>query len=343
MEKMTGLAQGSYYAISYYTDNNSLRAEKLQPRIDSLLQAFDLCASLWNDSSEICRVNRNEDFYPGGMFRDMFEKAQSISRITNGAFDITVGPLTKVYGFGKTEKQPLSDTERGKILSYVGWQKVRFQNGKIEKDHPLLQIDFNAIAQGYCADVVAMFLNSLGIDRFLVDIGGEIRSQGTKTGGRSWIVGIERPAPDAMAERNILQKMELRDCSLVTSGNYRKYFEENGKRFSHTIDPKSGISSQHNLLSATVLCQDCWEADAIATACMVMGKDSAVRFIERFPGRYELFLIYADTDSTLQTWHSEGFPLLNQSPDGIDGDSDRSSAGTYGKSAPDIQIRDRKR
>lgn len=312
MQKIGGLAQGSYYAISYYSPHKELDAEKLQPRIDSLLHAFDLCASLWNDSSEICRVNRNEDFYPSDMFRDMFEKAQHISQITDGAFDITVGPLTKVYGFGKTEKQPLSDTEREKILSYVGWQKVRLKDGKIEKDHPWLQIDFNAIAQGYCADVTATFLNGLEIERFLVDIGGEIRSEGRKTGGKPWIVGIEKPAADAMSERSILQKMELTNRSLVTSGNYRKYFEENGKRFSHTIDPKTGISSQHNLLSATVLCQDCWEADAMATACMVMGKDSAIRFISRFPERYELFLIYAESDSTLQTWHTDGFPLMTE-------------------------------
>lgn len=312
MEKIGGFAQGSYYAISYYSPDPNLRAEKLQPRIDSLLHAFDLCASLWNDSSEICRVNRNEDFYPSPMFCDMFEKAQHISQITDGAFDITVGPLVNLYGFSaeKNAGHTIDKDSLQKILACVGWKKVRVSNGKVEKDHPRLRIDFNAIAQGYCADMVAGFLNGLGIERFLADIGGEIRSRGGKTGGKPWIVGIERPAPDAMSERSILQKMELRDCSLVTSGNYRKYFEENGRRFSHTIDPKTGACAQHNLLSATVLCQDCWEADAIATACMVMGKDSAINFVKRFPHRYELFLIYVEADSTLQTWHTDGFPLI---------------------------------
>ncbi len=311
MEKMTGLAQGSYYAISYYTSDKDLRADRLRPRMDSLLHAFDLCASLWNDSSEICRVNRNEDFYPGEMFCDMFEKARHISGLTDGAFDITVGPLTRAYGFGAGKRHALDDSEREEILSYVGWRKVRLKDGKIEKDDPRLQMDFNAIAQGYCADVVARFLNGLGIDRFLADIGGEIRSQGTKAGGKPWIVGIERPAPEAMSDRNILQKMELVDCSLVTSGNYRKYFEENGKRYSHTINPVTGVSTRHDLLSATVLCRDCWEADAVATACMVMGKDSAIRFVNRFPGRYELFLVYAGSDTTLHTWHTSGFPLID--------------------------------
>lgn len=310
MEKMTGIAQGSYYALSYYTENESLRADKLQPRIDSLLQAFDLCASLWNDSSEICRINRNEDFYPSDMFCDMFEKAQQISQITNGTFDVTVGPLTRAYGFGAAEKKKPGKEELNEILSYVGWQKVRIKDGKIEKDNPKLQLDFNAIAQGYCADVVAEFLNGVGIVRFLADIGGEIRSQGSKTDGKPWIVGIERPAPDAMSERSILQKLQLQDRSLVTSGNYRKYFEENGKRYAHTIDPQTGVSSQNSLLSATVLCQDCWEADAIATACMVMGKDSAVSFAGRFSNRYEIFLIYAESDS-LKTWYTAGFPLID--------------------------------
>lgn len=310
MEKMTGIAQGSYYALSYYTENESLRVDKLQPRIDSLLQAFDLCASLWNDSSEICRINRNEDFYLSDMFCDMFEKAQQISQITNGTFDVTVGPLTRAYGFGAAEKKKPGKEELNEILSYVGWQKVRIKDGKIEKDNPKLQLDFNAIAQGYCADVVAEFLNGVGIVRFLADIGGEIRSQGSKTDGKPWIVGIERPAPDAMSERSILQKLQLQDRSLVTSGNYRKYFEENGKRYAHTIDPQTGVSSQNSLLSATVLCQDCWEADAIATACMVMGKDSAVSFAGRFSNRYEIFLIYAESDS-LKTWHTAGFPLID--------------------------------
>ena len=310
MEKMTGLAQGSYYAISYYTENDDLRAEKLQPRIDSLLHAFDLCASLWNDRSEICRANRNEDFCVSDMFGDMFGKAQSISALTGGAFDITVGPLTRAYGFGASQKKKPDEKELKEILSYVGWKKVRLANGKIEKDHPKLQLDFNAIAQGYCADVVAEFLNGLGIHRFLADIGGEIHSQGTKTGGKLWIVGIERPAPDAMAERSILSKLQLEDRSLVTSGNYRKYFEENGKRYSHTINPQTGVSVQHNLLSATVLCRECWEADAIATACMVMGKDSAISFATRYPDRYEIFLIYAESDS-LKTWHTDGFPLID--------------------------------
>ncbi|MDE6494153.1 MAG: FAD:protein FMN transferase [Bacteroidales bacterium] len=316
MQKMGGVTQGSYYALSYYTDKPGLSACELQPRIDSLLEAFDLCASLWNENSEICRVNRNEDFYVSDMFEDMFAKAQHISALTDGVFDITVGPLTRAYGFGsQSGGRTLTDAERTEILSYVGWRKVRIEEGKVKKDRPELQLDFNAIAQGYCADITARFLEGLGITRYLVDIGGEICGKGLKQNGQPWTVGIERPAPEADAERTILSRLTLLNRALVTSGNYRKYFEENGQRYAHTISPQSGKPVQHSLLSATVLCEDCWEADAIATACMVMGKEKATAFAARYPERYQIFLIYTDTlsqdgSAPLLSWHTPGFPLV---------------------------------
>lgn len=318
VQKMAGFAQGSYYALTYYTADAALSAEKLQPAVDSLLQAFDLCASLWNENSEICRVNRNEDFAPSALFRDMFEKAQEVSRCTGGAFDITVSPLVKRYGFSKKDKGDgggaagtLSEKELSEILRYVGWKKVRIENGRVVKDHPLLQLDFNAIAQGYASGLVAGMMDSLGIVRYLVDVGGEICAKGRKPNGERWVVGIEKPAENSMDERVVMERMYLEDEALVTSGNYRKYFEENGKRHSHTIDPATGRSVQHNLLSATILCKECWEADALATACMVMGTDSAKAFLTRHTGRYEGFLIYADS-AGLRTWSTEGFPLVDQ-------------------------------
>lgn len=320
LEKISGFAQGSYYAVSYYTDDRDLSPENLQPAVDSILAAFDLCASLWNDGSEICRVNRNEDFKPSRMFCDIFDKAQSVSELTEGVFDITVSPLVKRYGFSKSQDSlqtghTLTDEELLDILAYVGWKKVRIENGKIEKDHPSLQLDFNAIAQGYSAGLVAELLEEKGISSYLVDVGGEICSKGTKPDGRSWVVGIEKPAENADAERSVMERMELKDQALVTSGNYRKYFEENGKRYAHTIDPRTGRSACNNLLSATILCQECWEADALATACMVWGTDSAKAFLLRHPEKYQGFLIYTDSipgsDSVrIATWHTQGFPLV---------------------------------
>lgn len=322
LQKIIGFAQGSYYAVSYFAPaKGSTAAENLQSGIDSLLSAFDLCASLWNDSSEICRVNRNEDFEASAMFQDLFQKSQWIAQRTNGVFDITVSPLVKRYGFSKSQDTTpatgnLPEKERKEILQYVGWKKVRLQGGKIEKDHPLLQLDFNAIAQGYSAGIVARFLESRGIDAYLVDVGGEICAKGEKPDGSPWVVGIEKPARTADAERMLYKKMHLKDKSLVTSGNYRKYFEEGGKRYSHTIDPRNGEPARNNLLSATILCEECWEADAIATACMVWGVDSSQAFLGRHPGRYEAFLIFADsipgTDSIrLASWQTDGFPIID--------------------------------
>ncbi len=317
-QKMMGIAQGSYYAISYYADarKEGLSANALQPEIDSLLAAFDLCASLWNDSSEICRVNRNEDIELSEAFCDMLAKSQQVSELTGGVFDVTVGPLVQAYGFtpgGGPSRLP-GDEELIEILQYVGWQKVRIEDSRLVKDHPLLRLDFNAIAQGYCSDMVSEYLESKGIATYLVDIGGEIRARGLKPDGSSWVVGIEKPAPDSLAQQNILQKLALTDNSIVTSGNYRKYFEAGGQRYSHTINPQTGRPVQHNLLSATILCKDCWEADALATACMVWGTDSSRAFLQKHP-EYEAYLIYTEpvpgTDSlALRTWCTPGFSTL---------------------------------
>lgn len=317
-QKMMGIAQGSYYAISYYADarQEGLNANALQPEIDSLLAVFDLCASLWNDSSEICRVNRNEDIELSEAFCDMLVKSQQVSELTGGVFDVTVGPLVQAYGFtpgGGPSRLP-GDEELIEILQYVGWQKVRIEDSRLIKDHPLLRLDFNAIAQGYCSDMVSEYLESKGIATYLVDIGGEIRARGLKPDGSSWVVGIERPAPDSLAQQRILQKLALTDNSLVTSGNYRKYFEAGGQRYSHTINPQTGRPVRHNLLSATILCKDCWEADALATACMVWGTAPSQDFLQKHP-EYEAYLIYTEsvpgTDSlALRTWCTSGFSAL---------------------------------
>lgn len=316
LERIAGFAQGSYYAVSYYTAEKALKAENLMVQIDSILTAFDSCASLWNEQSEICRVNRNEDFQPSPMFCDLFLKARQIAERTDGAFDYTVGPLVKRYGFSKSENEGkgrnLPEEELLEILSYIGWEKAYLRYGKVEKDHPLIQLDFNAIAQGYCAGVIADFLQQSGIEDYLVDVGGEICAKGRKPDGKPWIVGIERPAQNALDERIVLQSLALTDKSLVTSGSSRKYFEENGRRFPHTVDPESGRPIQNNLLSATILCDECWEADGIATACMVWGLERTQKFLSENPGRYEAFLIYADSAGNgLKTWHTEDFPLVD--------------------------------
>ena len=318
LHTIEGLAQGSFYRVSYYddrlTDSAALTGDKfetaLRHSLDSLLRAFDLRFSLWEDRSLLCRVNRNEDPELDSLFIDLFEKAQTVSRWTDGAFDITVAPLVKAYGFAKDTVQGhrMSAGERNRLLARVGYEKAAIQGHRLVKRHPGLQLDFNAIAQGYCADLVAGFLEGRGLHRYLVDIGGEMRLKGYKNDGAPWQIAIERPADHATADRRIYQTVPLTDAAIVTSGNYRKYFEENGHRFSHTISPKTGEPVRDSLLSATVICAEAWEADAMATAFMVMGLEGTHRYLDAHPGRYQVFLIYAQSNGS-ESASSDGFGL----------------------------------
>lgn len=317
LHTIEGLAQGSFYRVSYYddrrADSNATTGDRfetaLRHSLDSLLRAFDLRFSLWEDRSLLCRVNRNENPELDAMFIDLFEKSMTVSRWTDGAFDITVAPLVKAYGFAKdtVPGHRMSAGRRDSLLARVGYEKAAIQGDRLVKRHPDLQLDFNAIAQGYCADLVAGFLEGRGLHRYLVDIGGEMRLKGRKNDGAPWQIAIERPADHATDDRRIYHTVPLTDAAIVTSGNYRKYFEENGHRFSHTISPKTGEPVRDSLLSATVICADAWEADAMATAFMVMGLEGTRRYLDAHPGRYKVFLIYAQTQGAENGAPSDGF------------------------------------
>lgn len=311
LRTINGLAQGSFYRVSYYEDEAvHLGEADFQKGIDSLLREFDQHFSLWNERSLLCQINRNEKVELDSMFIDLFEKSMQISAQTNGAFDITVAPLVKAYGFAKEAVQGhrLSVGRRDSLLLRIGYQKAKVQGGQLVKQHPDLQLDFNAIAQGYCADLVAGWLEGCGVSRYLVDIGGEMRLSGHKNDGRPWNIAIERPADCATADREIQHTVPMTNCAVVTSGNYRKYFEENGQRFSHTISPKTGEPVRDSLLSATVICKEAWEADAMATAFMVMGMENTRRYLSAHPGRYRVYLIYAHSNAS-STASDEQFGL----------------------------------
>lgn len=299
-----GETQGSYYRI-LYTANKA--DDKLNTKIDSLFKYFDNTLSLWVDSSMICNINNNTDLSTNPLFRDIFAKAMYASELTGGCFDITIAPLVKLYGFAKDNRsnKVFQKNYIDSILDFVGWKKVKIVDNIVVKENKSIQLDFNAIAQGYCADLVAELLIKNNLNNFLVDIGGEIVAKGEKVGGKSWVVGIEKPAKNAYSDRIIQTKLDLRNKALVTSGNYRKYFEHKGERFSHTINPENGLSVKHNLLSVCILCEKAWDADAIATACMVMGVEKSKSFLKENT-KYEGFLIYSKGDSTL-TWNTEGF------------------------------------
>ncbi len=303
--RIVGEAQGTYYMISYY----GAEMPDLQNEIDSLLTLFDESVSLWVENSIISKVNANDpsvliDRY----FSDIFMLSQQVAMETDGAFDFTVGPLIKAWGFGKNGALDIDSTHIDSLLSYTGPGKVTlFKNQVIKKDDRV-QIDFNGIAQGYSVDMIAGFLKDKGIDNFIVDIGGEVRANGQKPDGSSWKVGIEKPAADAEAERELTIVIELNNKSVATSGNYRKYIEKDGKRYSHIIDPETGYPAMHNLLSVTIIYDNAALADAYATACMVMGLEKALKFVDSRQNM-EAFFIFTNEKGEYQTKATDGFSL----------------------------------
>ncbi|MBP5548153.1 MAG: FAD:protein FMN transferase [Bacteroidales bacterium] len=290
-----GKAQGTYYSITYYDEQN----RNFQESIDSLLDDFDLTASLWVDNSLLRRVNENRDSIVNTYFYMLVEMSREIHDRTGGAFDCTVGKLVNAWGFGFEKKSEMSDKTIDSLLNYVGKQPeiVIDSNGTliVRKACPESFIDFNAIAQGFSTDLVSYFLEKKGIENFLVDIGGEIIARGHKANGSPWIVGIEKPASNKYSSPEIELKIELSDMAVVTSGNYRKYYEKEGVRYSHTIDPTTGRPVEHTLLSVSVVDSTAWLADAMATAYMVMGLERSKQFIAEhpgIPGTKEVFFIY---------------------------------------------------
>jgi thiamine biosynthesis lipoprotein len=301
--KIAGETQGTYYAITYYT-HDSLN---LQTSVDSLLHRFDSTASTYKPNSIISRLNNNDtSARADDMFTIIFNKAIEISESTGGAFDITVGPLVKAWGFGLTNRLKMDQHIVDSLLPLVGYKKVKLEKGMLVKTEPDICVDFNAIAQGYAVDVVAAFFDLKGIKSYLIDIGGEVLARNTKPGGEKWNVAIEMPAKNADDERSIQAVVSLQDMAISTSGSYRKFYEENGIRYSHTIDPSNGYPVKHSLLSVSVLAEDCMTADAYATALMVMGVEKGKEFLEKMP-QIDAYFIYSDLNGNMQIFYTKGF------------------------------------
>ncbi|MEJ2595960.1 MAG: FAD:protein FMN transferase, partial [bacterium] len=230
--RLLGQAQGTYYSIIYYDKGQ----RDFQYEIDSILKDFDLSVSLWVPQSVLSRVNgRDTSVLLDKYFMDNFRLSYEVAEKTGGSFDMTVGALVRAWGFGFDEEKKVSEEIVDSIMTFTGYKKVRLEGNRLKKEDPRTSLDFNAIAQGYSVDLLCDFLDSKGIHRYLIDIGGEVRGKGRKTGGVKWKVGIERPAKSASDPRDIQSVVAIEDKALATSGNYRKFYEENGVRYSHTI------------------------------------------------------------------------------------------------------------
>ncbi len=272
---LEGKAQGTTFSIIYF---DSLERHFAQ-QTDSLFRLIDKSVSLWDSTSIISNFNKNTpNTVADEHFINIFNRSMEISKLTEGAFDVTVSPLVKRWGFHFKKNETMPDSiEIKNLLACCGWQKVRLENGIIIKQNPCNQLDFNAIAQGYTVDLVAQFLENKGITHYMIEIGGEVRASGKNESGELWHIGIDKPIENAenTGGRPLERIVSLDGKSLATSGSYRKFIIRDGKKYSHTIDPATGSPIQHNLLSVSVLANNCTDADALATAFMVMGLEKA--------------------------------------------------------------------
>lgn len=290
---LQGNAQGTTFQIQYY---DSLQRD-FSHQVDSLLKQMDLSLSTYVPYSIISRVNKNDSLVIlDEHFIKVFNRAQQIATLSDGAFDITVAPLVNAYGFGFTKKENIDSVLIDSLLQFVGFNKVKIEGNKLIKEQKEIQLDFNAIAQGYSVDVIANFLEVNDVEDYMVEIGGEIRCKGVNAKGNYWNIGIDKPLEN-LEKREMQTIIPLKNRAMATSGNYRKYYEQGGLKYSHTINPKTGWPVQHHLLSATVIADNAMTADAFATLFMVLGKDAAISFLEKHKElNLDVYFIYQDKD-----------------------------------------------
>ncbi len=300
--KIEGFTQGTTYSITYYDSLN--RDFSLQ--IDSILSRIDHSMSIYNDSSIISKINSNQSDSIDDLLKDVIMASFDIYRQTDGAFDITVGPVVRAIGFGRDKTQGIDSAKIRTLLPLIGMSKIRIEGNTLKKDDSKIQIDVNAIAQGYTVDVIGKYFENKGIKNYLIEVGGEITARGKNSKGTDWVVGIDKPVESALPGENIQAKISISNgYGLVTSGNYRKFIEVNGQKYAHTINPKTGFPELNNLLSATVVAPNATKADALATAFMVKGVDWSKYFVVN-TNDIDAYLVFSDSLGNYRVWMNEG-------------------------------------
>ena len=297
-QKNAGLIFGTTYNVTYQY------ADDLQEEIEAELRKVDDEFSMFNSQSIVARLNNGEKPELTSDFIDIFKLACQVSDDTNGAFDITVAPLVNAWGFGFKNEQMPTKQQVDSLLQLVGYQYVTLKGNTITMQKPGMMLDFSAIAKGYGVDVIARLLERHDVKNFMVEIGGEICTRGINPERVPWKIGVNKPSEDALNESHELQTiLNVTDKAMATSGNYRNFYVKGGKKYAHTIDPKTGYPVQHSLLSATVLADHCAKADAYATSFMVLGIDGAKKVLERHP-ELMVYFIYADANGQNAVWCS---------------------------------------
>jgi thiamine biosynthesis lipoprotein len=305
--EINGLTQGTTYHIVVET-SPGLDVSAVRQDIETLLKKVDYSLSIYNDTSVISLINKNISDRTDALFRNVFHISAEVWEQSDGLFDLTVGPLVKSWGFGPDAIKRFDEARLDSLLSLVGMEKVMLEGDRIIKADEDIFIDMNAVAQGYTVDLVIELLDSLEISDCLVEVGGEVRTLGDK-GGKGWRIGIDRPTDGNFEPGADLKAVvRLDGLSLATSGNYRRFYIDNGVKYSHTIDPRTGYPVRHTLLSATIVAPTCAVADAWATACMVAGKDTAISLVKRYDF-LEAYLIWSDDKGEMKSWMSEGLAM----------------------------------
>lgn len=297
---ISGLIFGTVYNITYQS-NDSLKSD-----IDAALNQVDGSLSMFNDTSIIARINRNQPVVIDSLFEHCFKRSMEVSKLTDGDFDITVCPLVNAWGFGFKGRQFPTAGQIDSLRQFVGYQKIKLIGKRVEKADSRVMLDLSAVAKGYAVDVVSYLLNKKGVKNYMIDIGGEVVIKGKNPQGNLWKIGINRPIDDSLAVNQELEGvLNITDRAIATSGNYRNYYYKEGKKYSHEINPHTGYPALNEVLSSTVISKDCMTSDALATAIMVMGLKKAEILVSKLPD-VETYIIYRGKGGTNKIYYSQG-------------------------------------
>jgi FAD:protein FMN transferase len=298
--------EGFVYGTIYHIIYESPSGKDLYNIIEEKLEEYNNIFSTFNKSSVISKINDNQPVELDPLFINCFNRAMEISKITDGAFDITAGPMVNAWGFGPDQKRKVSHETIDSLKAITGYEKVRLADDRIIKDDIDMKLDMSAIAKGYTCDLLSEFLEKAGCKNYMVEIGGEVVAKGHNEKGRTWTIGISKPDDTFFTSNEIQAKVSLQENALATSGNYRNYYVEEGKKIAHTINPKTGYPVEHTMLSTTVLADNCLDADAFATAFIVMGLEKSIELYKKIPG-IEVYFIYSSDGGENQIYMSGNF------------------------------------
>lgn len=301
---------GTIHGTTYHMVYESPEGKDMQAEIDTLLKKYNMIFSVYEKESVISKVNNNEEVTLEPEFIACFNRAMEISEISDGAFDITCGPMVNAWGFGPDKKGKMTQEKVDSLKLLTGYQKVKIENGKVIKENQNMKLDMNALCDGYFCDLICDFFEQKGCKNYLAEIGGEVSARGKNEKGNIWTIGINKPLEEKEFISNELQaKVHIENRALATSGNYRNFYVEDGKKYAHTIDPKTGYPVQHSLLSATVIAKNGMTADGFATTFMVLGLEKSIELSKTIPDM-DVYFIYTGESGNYEVYMSENFKNL---------------------------------